>query len=218
MLLSAVIGMTSCKEDDNTVEEFPNWKENNTTYFENLYNTTVKNIAGGDTSWKIIRAYNLPSGNDDTNVNTSTSYTAKPEDNIVVKVLKEGTGTSTPLFTDSVRVHYLGHLLPSTSYSDGYIFDRSYYSNYDLSTMVPKGFYIYKLVSGFATAVQNMHIGDRWLVYVPYDLGYGTINGTINNITIPAYSTLVFDITLVAYYRSWKNSSAKAIGGTWIDE
>jgi FKBP-type peptidyl-prolyl cis-trans isomerase FklB len=82
--------------------------------------------------------------------------------------------------------------------------------------MMPKTLLISSLVSGFATAVQNMHIGDRWLVYIPYDLGYGTTESSSS--TIPAYSTLVFDITLVAYYRSWTTYSAKAIGGTWVDE
>jgi FKBP-type peptidyl-prolyl cis-trans isomerase FklB len=214
-MLSAVFGMTSCSEkDDDTVEEFPNWESTNTTYFDNLYNTTTQKIAAGDATWKIIKSYNLPSGDDNTSTTTSTTTSSKAEDNIIIKVLQKGTGTGCPMFTDSVRVHYTGRLLPSTSYTDGYIFSRSYYSDYDLSLMTPTTMLVSSLTSGFSTAVQNMHIGDRWLVYVPYALGYGEDGST----SIPGYSTLVFDITLVSYYRSWVTYSAKAMSGAWIDE
>jgi len=43
-----------------------------------------------------------------------------------------------------------------------------------------------------------MHIGDRWKVYMPYQLAYGESGSS----SIPGYSTLVFDMTLVAYYRA----------------
>jgi FKBP-type peptidyl-prolyl cis-trans isomerase FklB len=72
------------------------------------------------------------------------------------------------------------------------------------------------VVDGFSTALQNMHIGDRWLVYIPYTLGYGTTDSG----TIPAYSTLVFDITLLAYYHpgatipTWQAKK----NNVWIEE
>jgi len=75
-----------------------------------------------------------------------------------------------------------------------------------------------KSVDGFTTAVMNMHIGDRWKVYIPYQLGYGT--STPSNSTIPAYSTLIFDITLVAYSRAGTHIptiQAKP-SFVWIDE
>ena len=51
------------------------------------------------------------------------------------------------------------------------------------------------LTDGFATAVQHMHIGDKWLVYVPWTLAYGESG----NSSIPGYSVLRFTIQLVAY-------------------
>jgi len=48
------------------------------------------------------------------------------------------------------------------------------------------------VVDGFTTALQHMRKGDRWKVYIPYQLGYGESA----NSSIPGYSTLVFDITL----------------------
>ena len=51
-------------------------------------------------------------------------------------------------------------------------------------------------IAGFGTALQYMHCGDRWMVYIPETLGYGS---TAQN-KIPAYSTIMFDVTLVDYF------------------
>ena len=42
-----------------------------------------------------------------------------------------------------------------------------------------------------------MHIGDKWLVYVPWTLAYGESGSG----SIPGYSVLRFTIQLVAYSR-----------------
>ena len=47
---------------------------------------------------------------------------------------------------------------------------------------------------GFQIALLNMHIGDRWVVYIPYELGYGKRTSG----PIPAFSTLVFEIELIS--------------------
>uniref|UniRef100_A0AB33JF78 Peptidyl-prolyl cis-trans isomerase n=1 Tax=Prevotella sp. GTC17260 TaxID=3236796 RepID=A0AB33JF78_9BACT len=210
LLLAVVFGLTSCKEgDDNKVEEFPNWETTNTTYFNTIYQKAKEAAASGDTSWKVFKSYTFAD---------NTHNDAK--DHIVVKVQKAGTGTVSPLYTDSVRIHYQGRLLPSTSYSDGYIFDQSWVSGYeyDLKTMVPIKMLTSDLVDGFSTALMHMHLGDRWTVYIPYQLGYGTSATS----AIPAYSTLVFDITLVGIYRAgqvippYRLSSAKKAPG-WIE-
>ena len=184
VLMLAPLCFMACSESDDTVEEFPDWKNRNETYFDNIYEK-AKSVEDG--SWKIIRNYTL----EDTIPVSST-------DNIVVEVLEEGTGSGCPMFTDSVLVNYRGRLLPSTSYSDGYVFDQSYTGDYNPQTAMPSQLYVGSLIDGFATALQYMHIGDRWRVYIPYQMGYGTTATT----SIPAYSTLIFDISLVAYYRA----------------
>ena len=52
-------------------------------------------------------------------------------------------------------------------------------------------------VKGFGTAMQNMHVGDRWRVYIPAELAYGSTSTS----AIPAHSTLIFELELLAYYR-----------------
>ena len=43
----------------------------------------------------------------------------------------------------------------------------------------------------------RMHRGDYWRIYIPYQLGYG---GTARS-SIPAYSTLVFDLRLEDFWQ-----------------
>lgn len=191
----------ACSESEDTVEEFPDWKNRNEAYFDNIYE---KAMGIEDGSWKIIRKYSL----EDT---IPAGYT----DHIVVEVLEEGTGSGCPMFTDSVLVNYRGCLLPSTSYPEGYVFDQSYTGDYNPETAMPSKLYVGSLIDGFTTALQYMHIGDRWRVYIPYQMGYGTSATT----SIPAYSTLIFDIALVAYYRLGVSPDPWYVKkGSWVTE
>ncbi|MBP5277825.1 MAG: FKBP-type peptidyl-prolyl cis-trans isomerase [Prevotella sp.] len=207
LFLSAVMLLsfffTSCGETDDAADEFENWKERNDTYFNNLYNRAK----GGSSDLKVI-----------TNWSLNEEVATDADDHIVVQVLEKGTGSGCPMYTDSVRVHYRGRLIPSSSFADGFVFDQSYSGVYNSETLKPASFALNSLVDGFTTAVMNMHIGDHWRVYIPYKLGYGTSSSSSK---IPAYSTLIFDIALVAYYRPgtvmpvWK---AKPFKGDWTDE
>lgn len=187
--LFAFLLLTSCSESSEEADEFANWKGKNETYWNNLYATTQKKVAAGDAGWKIIRNWSLEDGLSTAN----TSY-------IIVHVLKEGEGKDTPLFTDSARVHYTGRLIASPSYAKGYEFDSSWGKATSASTAIPALFAINSagLRDGFVTALQNMHIGDEWEVYVPWTLGYGAVK----NGSIPAYSILIFNMQLVSFYRA----------------
>jgi len=179
---------TSCKETEED-EEFANWQEQNDNYFQQIYANAMSRIAAGDNSWKIIRNWSLGSDNED--------FHADVTDNIVVHVITESASTSpSPLYTDSVRIHYRGKLIPSPSYPSGYVFDKSYDGELNPETAVPAMMGVSGSVDGFCTALQNMKVGNRWEVYVPYHLGYDDDTQT----DIPAYSTLIFDIQLLSYY------------------
>ena len=96
-----------------------------------------------------------------------------------------------------MRVHYSGRLLPSLSYKLGYEFDKSYKGEFDVNTAIPTKFYVPEMVDGVTTALLNMNLGDRWEVYIPYQLGYKEQESG----SIPAYSMLKFDLYLVGIYR-----------------
>ena len=178
----------ACTEDDNTVEEFPDWKNTNDAYWQNLYETTKQKIAAGDNTWKLIPKYSYVS-----------TEGLKPTDYVIAHVKTTGEGTVSPIYTDTVRVHYRGHLLPSTSYSAGYQFDSSYSGgDLNLATAQPSKLPMDGVITGWTSALQKMHLGDRWELYVPYQLGYGA---TQNN-AIPAYSVLTFDMMLVQFWHA----------------
>lgn len=197
-MLSAGL-FTSCTENDDTVEEYANWQSKNKTYWDNLYTTTQQKIKGGDTSWKIILNYTFQNQKQ----TTGSALTYRPENYIIAHVEQAGTGTTSPLYSDSVSMHYMGRLIPSTTYTSGLIFDKSWSSNqFNAATSRPVHSNIgltydaegkpTSLVDGFTTALMSMHRGDHWTVYIPYQLGYGEKNSGV----VPAYSTLIFDLRL----------------------
>ena len=97
-----------------------------------------------------------------------------------------------------MSVRYTGQLLPSTSYPAGYIFDTTSPAGTTDATAGVAHMAINSLTDGFATALQHMHIGDKWDVYVPWTLAYGAKG----NKSIPGYSVLKFEISLLAYARA----------------
>ena len=100
---------------------------------------------------------------------------------ILYRVIKSGDGNGIVRMNSVVTVHYTGSLI------NGYIFDNSRTKGY------PEAFRVNDLIDGFSIALTNMHIGDRWEVYIPSELGYGKrANGNI-----PGSSTLIFDIELI---------------------
>jgi len=195
----------ACSESENSSTEFDDWQNRNETYFSSLYQRASQLASSDSSEWKIYRRWSLTDMN-------SVSY----DDHIVVQVMQQGSGSGCPMFTDSVRVHYRGRLIPSESYAEGYVFDESFSGQLDTSTAEPTLLGVSGVVNGFATALQKMHIGDRWKVYIPYSMGYGS---TENN-SIPAYSTLIFDITLVSYYRAGADipDFQGKPSGQWIEE
>lgn len=192
-LFAVAFGMTACSEEDNTVEEYPNWQATNEAYFNRLTDSvlTLISLNPARTDWQRIKCWSK-----------SDSIEGSNGDYIIVNVIEEGDAASgVPLYTDTVSVHYLGRLLPSTSYSQGYVFDSSYDGYFDPAVASPAEFAIgnssgTSLVDGFATALQHMSRGDHWVVYIPYQLGYGASGYS----SIPGYSTLIFDLRMVDFW------------------
>lgn len=205
LLVAAAFFVVSCSEESDDTVEFVNWQATNEAYFDSIYAVAEAAIVAGDDTYKILRSWDL-----------EESVAEDNYDYVVVQVITEGTGSGCPLYTDSVKVHYDGRLLPSTSYPNGYMFDQSYYDEFNAATSLPALMAVSALVDGMCTALQYMHIGDRWRIIVPHQLGYGSENSS----SIPAYSTLIFETELVSYFRAGvevPDSKAKA-SGTWIEE
>ena len=50
--------------------------------------------------------------------------------------------------------------------------------------------------TGWSIAMQQMHVGDRWEVYIPAEMAYGKLSQP----GIPGGSTLIFDMELLSVY------------------
>src|SRR5688572_14073677 len=97
------------------------------------------------------------------------------------KVLTTGKGKA-PVATDKVTVHYTGKLV------DGTVFDSS------VDRGEPATFGVNQVIPGWTEALQLMHEGDKWLIYIPSDLGYGA-QGAGGQ--IPPHATLIFEVELI---------------------
>lgn len=185
MCVIGTLGMASCSETDDSVNDFNNWQERNEAYFEQIYQKAADSIAAGNANWRIIKSLSKAQGNE----GVHTDY-------IVVNVLKSSDKTASPEFSDTVRIHYRGNLMPSESYPEtGYEFETTWYGKYDVTTMIPKKMAVSGLIDGFSTALQYMHPGDRWMIYLPHQRAYGKEASS----TIPAYSMLKYDLTLQSF-------------------
>ncbi len=97
------------------------------------------------------------------------------------RVIKKGSGPS-PKLTDKVTTHYRGTLI------DGTEFDSSYSRNQ------PATFPVNGVIPGWTEALQLMHKGDKWQLFIPSELAYG--NRAVGDKIKPG-STLIFEIELL---------------------
>lgn len=95
------------------------------------------------------------------------------------KVLLKSSGPM-PTGKSTVKVHYRGTLI------NGKEFDNSF------ARKRPEVFRVNEVINGWQEALKAMPVGSRWMIYIPYELGYGT--RACGN--IPAYSTLIFEVEL----------------------
>ncbi|MCB1672262.1 MAG: FKBP-type peptidyl-prolyl cis-trans isomerase [Pseudomonadales bacterium] len=98
-------------------------------------------------------------------------------------VLESGdNGAESPSATDSVLAHYHGTLI------DGSVFDSS------VDRGEPAQFALNQVIPGWTEALQLMKVGDKWRIFIPYELAYGEqgIPGAI-----PPFATLIFDVELL---------------------
>jgi FKBP-type peptidyl-prolyl cis-trans isomerase FklB len=178
----------SCSESSSDDDEYANWQQRNEQYLAAVATDSLR-----QPGWQRIKNYSL---------NEATEGSV--EDYVYVKVLDSGDSSMPmPAFTDSVRVSYQGRLIPTTTYPDGKVFDGTVYGTYSDKTNATAKLLLSNstMISGFCTALQHMRRGDHWRVYIPSSLAYGA---TGSGSTIPAYSMLIFEMTLIDFSAAGK--------------
>lgn len=98
------------------------------------------------------------------------------------KVITKGKGKVSPKPNDTVKTHYKGTLV------NGTVFDSSYERG------TPVSFPVNGVIPGWTQALQLMHEGDKWQLFIPSELAYGKRGAPPS---IGPDATLVFDIELI---------------------
>jgi FKBP-type peptidyl-prolyl cis-trans isomerase FklB len=176
---------TSCDETEE-VNKYADWRNRNEAFIDSL-----KRVYDAKTDPELIQI--IP-------------YAEKNYP-IYAKKLKTVTSGETPLYTDSVYTYYRGMLINEAVfgaattphyytklYQSLDVFDKNFEGEEPNAFESPTKFFVNGVVAGWREVLQRMKVGERWEVYIPWQQGYGSsVSGTI-----PAYSTLIFDVNLVS--------------------
>lgn len=182
MFLATLVSFVTISCDETSEpDEYANWKERNQFYIDSIAEVADLNVDG---SWLTLKSYKLPA--DD-----PSDLTSKRDNNdyIYCQILQEGTGETSPIYTDSVRVHYRGWFI------NGELLDQSYNGDFDVATCVPVDFALTGVITGWTTVLQHMKAGDVWKVHIPYTQAYGKYETS----GVKGYSSLVYWINLVEH-------------------
>ena len=193
----------ACEE----VEEagkYDNWRERNVAFIDSIKALTGDNfvIRGEDAdAMELGKLYAIQTG-------ASTSAGAQY---VYCKKLVKNANGERPLYVgyhSNVNAFYCG------TYITGEEFDGNFdgYTATDRDIPLPPvkaptafdkyaGFSVSGVVAGWTAALQYMRIGERWMLYIPYQSGYGYDDYTpsYSSSTIPGGSTLTFDVQLDSF-------------------
>ena len=178
-MMIGLFGLSSCSEENAEEEEYDNWYTRNAQFLASVATDSMQSSG----NWERFKKYSL----------NPTTEGAVSDYVYVKKLGHDGESTVVPNFTDSVRVIYQGRLIPSKSYSKGYVFDGTVYGDYSVKTAYTSKQLVSGMIDGYTTALMHMTLGDHWRIYIPSELGYGASGKS----TIPGYSVLIFEVTLL---------------------
>ncbi|MDR2232799.1 MAG: FKBP-type peptidyl-prolyl cis-trans isomerase [Tannerella sp.] len=120
--------------------------------------------------------------------------------NIYYRVLQEGDGKRV-YYNSRAEVYYKGWYVVTNQdrkVNAGDVFDQRLFDDGEtfklaVSQAATDNIQYATVINGWNLALQYMVEGDKWEVWIPYQLAYGE-NG---NASIPGYTTLAFEIELI---------------------
>ena len=191
LLFSVSFTVVSCDETTGVPDPYTDWEIRNQLYIDSIAKVAKANLGEEVGQWKVIHTYKFVPPLNELNPDVN--------DYVYCRVIKKGTGTVSPLYTDSVAAHYRGQLIPLYD-GQKVVFDQSFQGELKEDVAVPVTFGVWDgvggVIEGWSSVLQQMVEGDRWEVHIPYQLGYGIYGRN----EIPGYSALVFDMQLVKIF------------------
>lgn len=185
-LLILAGAFVSCEE----VEEegkYANWQERNQAYID-----SIKSLVGNNYVATEEQALAIPVGEMFAILVENASTLDNPQ-YIYCKKIKANTEGRRPLYTQSTDVFYYGTVITGESFEGNFkgysAADQSFSGDKNPTVFdAPKRFTVTGWI--WTDPIQFMREGERWMLYVPWECGYGSSGSG----SIPGYSVLGFDL------------------------
>ena len=202
-LLLLVGAFISCEE----VEEagkYDNWRERNEAFADSIKRLTGENYVATAEQADAMELGKLYA------IQTTASTTEGAQYVYCKKLWKTDSGAY-PLFTEKVSVFYRGTFITGEEFDgnfDGFgatdreiplplsdpLSENSPESKWPTAFNSPSEFMVSEVIAGWTWALQYMRAGERWMLYIPWQSGYGASGSSSGD--IPGYTSLTFDVCL----------------------
>lgn len=164
--------------------------------FKNYYSTVEKEIKEAEEKAKQIIESKVKE------ITTLKATGTKTKSGLIYQIIKKGSGKK-PTTGTQVLIHYAGYL------ENGQLFDTSYedvaklYGKFDQNRANQNGYAGYPaaignlpFIPGFNEGIDMMSYGDKMMLYIPSELGYGQQGA---GDAIPPNANIVFEVELLEY-------------------
>ena len=196
LFLFLSVGFAACDEVEE-VGEYDNWESRNTAFIDSIHALAADRLLPLNAAQE--EADKFEPG-EMFGLETTASTTAGKQYVYCKKIVKNTAG-AVPVYTNTVETHYYGTLITGDTFGgtfEGYAATDC--GVLDPETKAPTAFDSPTSFSinnsglrlGWVAALQYMHVGERWMLYIPYQSGYGESDYG----SIPGYSALTFDLQL----------------------
>lgn len=173
-LVLMAFAFTACSETEE-VSRYDNWQARSEAFID-----SIANVYAGQQNGSIAVT------DEKERLYAFTDLTNNQK--IYVKKIKNGDGTEPPVYTSTISAYY------RLSYFNGDVVEQNFTGAEPTDFDSPSEFLVNGVISGWSYTLTEMKVGDIWILYIPYQSGYGS--GTGNNGSLQAYSALVYDVKL----------------------
>lgn len=195
-LLFLVGTFTACDEVDEP-GKYDNWQKRNDTFVDSLKALKPTVIPDNNSEGAVDKAFAGISNGTLFAIKVPRASKQNDTQYIYCKKIVSNTDGDRPVYTQYVNVYYYGTLITGDRFDGNFIG----YSTLDKTFTGEKNptafdsftqFRVMNGLAGWTEALQYMRQGERWMLYIPYQSGYGTSASG----SIPGYSMLTFDVIL----------------------
>lgn len=192
LLPLAALLFASCEEVQEA-SKYDNWQSRNEAFIDSIARETGGLIIDSEEKAAAVEVGRLFAI-------ATTAGTMSGDQYVYCKKITANPDGRRPLYTESVSAYYYGTLITGDRFDGNF----TGYSALDQGTLnatdkaptefdAPSEFSVSGVISGWTAALQLMKTGERWMLYIPYQSGYGTSGSG----SILGYSALTFDLDLV---------------------